>query len=209
MSLSALSIRLRIALLIIAPILGLCAVGGASWFGASQVARAFEAFDTSRASAEQASNLAIALAEMRRYERDFRLSPDAASAAAFRKSLQAARGLVDQLKASGASADQLVDGLKRTAGLFEEAFEIRKSLGLRDAPGLEIEMDNAAQAIDKKIDRTTTMGAGDGGTGELRKILQAMRDTEHAFSRTHEMERVEEFKARLVDYADQLKAMVI
>jgi methyl-accepting chemotaxis protein len=210
-SLSTLSIRTRIALLILAPLAGLVAVAAASGFGAHEVSAAFDTFETSYSSADRASRLGIALANMRRDERDFRLSPDAHFAKAFATSLNEARqqalALADSVKAEASKS--LVNGIGQSEQLFADAYNLRAQLGLKDRPGLEQDIDTTALKVDDGLDHTTTMGAGDGGVGDASKAFLAMREAERNFARDATPARVDDVRAARKEFDQKLKAAII
>jgi methyl-accepting chemotaxis protein len=210
-SLSTLSIRTRIALLILAPIAGLVAVAAASGYGANEVRGAFDTFETSYSSADRASRLGIALANMRRDERDFRLSPETRFAKAYATSLNEARqqalALAESVKVDGSRS--LVDGIGQSEQLFADAYNLRAQLGLKDRPGLEQDVDAGAAKVDDALEHTTTMGAGDGGVGDISKAFLAMRDAERSFMRDPAAARIEDVGTARKDVDQKLKAAII
>jgi len=210
--LASLSIRMRIGLLILAPILGLTIVGAASFFATHQIKSAFVEFEFSQSAADRAAKLSLILSEMRRYERDFRLSPEKRFATDFRGSSLAAREIASaptRGKASQEDMSWLTAGLDKTTTIFEDAYQLRSRLGLADAPGLETETEQSAQNLEKAINHITTLGAGDSGIGELNDILKTARDIERDFARSRRPELADDFQARLKDFSVQLKSMPI
>lgn len=211
-SLASLSIRARIGLLILAPVIGLTIIGTASFYAAHQIQRAFIKFESSQTAADNVAKLNLILAEMRRYERDFRLSPEERFATAFRNSALTARMLVvapEDGKATQEDMSWLTEGINKTTTIFEEAYQLRSRLGLADAPGLEKETQQSAQKLETAISNITTLGSGDSGVGELRDILKTARDIERDFASSSQAELVDDFKARLKGFGIQLKSMPI
>src|SRR5580704_1331431 len=92
--LNRLSISLRIWLLVLAPMVGFAGAGAAAWYGGRAIGKAMAVLEESEARASDAADLAVTFGNMRRAERDFRLTPGRGSAA--------------EVKASAASADELL-----------------------------------------------------------------------------------------------------
>jgi methyl-accepting chemotaxis protein len=210
--LKSLSIRTRIAMLILVPFAGVATIAGASLYAASQIKIALAELDANQARAENASRLILALSDMRRYERDFRLQPNLKAADAFRDSSRIARDLIAVLSDGHAQkpADTLpVSLIDRTTASFESAFELRSRLGLSDAPGLEDMNDQTARKLEYAIEHVTTMGAGDSGVGELLDIFKITKDIERDFARNPRADAAQAFKSQMKAFEAQLKAMPI
>jgi methyl-accepting chemotaxis protein len=183
MRLSQLSIRTRIGLLILAPVVGLTAVGVTTWIGEARSERVMRAFEASQNSANAASKLSLSLAGMGRHQRDFHITHDAEMRRLFSADVASAREAAERLAQGSDGADALVPALTQTAKLFDDLYTIREALGLKDKPGLTEKLHNGQRSIDEAIDNLKTMGSGDGGVEGIRKIAWGMWLIETEFLR--------------------------
>ena len=206
-----LSIKLRILLMSLIPILGLSAVGVAGWMGSASIDASLNLFSRNQDVFAQSSRLQLSLSEMRRLERDLRLSPDKQYADEFRAVAKEARGQVESLLVVPNADDvkALATDLDSVESNFSTAFKLRTELGMKDIPGVQATLISAAGDVDDGIDSITTMGSGDGGVGDLRRIFIAMRDAERAFAQGQDPAQLVTLDQAQADFDVQLKTMAI
>ncbi len=176
---SRLSIRNRIWLLVLAPVIGFMAAGYAGWSGGQRVGIAVGALKSSETRAADAGDLVLALERMRRAERDFRINPDKRLAKVFDDNTAVATAVLGRIESSGAD---LAEAIKQAQGNFKQVFQHQSEVGLKGEDGLSAAVRDLGQTIESAIEGLPTMGAGDGGVGDARKafkdLLEYLRDGE-------------------------------
>ncbi len=209
--LTANTIRTRIVIMALVPSIGLGVVGAANMLGSSEIDASLASYDRSREITVVADRFRLSLAEMQRFERDFRISPEARHAEGFRTVAERAAADVGRLGRAGGLADvgAIADRFGQVRDRFAEASKLRTALGLDGEPGLDGDLADAAQALEGGIDGITTLGAGDGGVGDLKRIYFAMRDAERVFQRSRDPQSRAEIGKLSGDFGFQLGTMVV
>jgi methyl-accepting chemotaxis protein len=205
------TIRTRIVIMALVPLIGLGVVGVANTFGSARIDASLGSYDRSREITVVADRFRLSLVEMQRFERDFRMRPEPRHAEGFQEVAERASADVERLREAAHLADVTALG-ERFATVrtrFAEALKLRTVLGLDGGSGLESDLAEAAQALEEGIDGITTLGAGDGGVGDLKRIYLAVRDAERAFQRNRDPQQRGEVDKLVGDFGFQLRSMVI
>ncbi len=183
---SMLSVRARVAVLAIVPIVGFGAIG-ATYLSAERTIES--AFVDSRASAqltEISGALKNALATMREAAKDFAVNPIFPHREAFEWGYNAALGRAWELskrETSASVAATLADITREIEGAkvnFDGLVNAREQMGANIASGAQGALYNATLALDKTIQELAVESPG-GGVPRLLLAMQAMRLHEKDF----------------------------
>ena len=153
---SKLSVRARIVVLAIIPLIGFLANGTAFVTGQSEVARAFSSVQHATTVAETSQELKNALGTMRILVRDFASQPAPALVDRF---VEVHKASLENLARIGANADDTVrpeiTGLGQRLGALMDRFNHlvgeQKALGFTDNDGIRVRMKTAATNVERII----------------------------------------------------------
>ena len=175
----AMSVRLRIALLAIVPIVGVLAAGGAAWYGQRSAASAFEAYDDSSGLATDAARVRASVRDLRFAALDFaERHTDAAPTNFARARMEAMMALGEARRRPAASAlqteiEQSLKQLGEAASAFDLVRVTIETLGTNETSGLTGRMNESVQQLEVQSRRVAANF--DDGAGILEQVLQMRR----------------------------------
>ena len=174
---SNLKISHRVLVLALAALAGILVISGI-FIGQRQVEAGYQAV-AEQLSAKQAdvSRMKTHIHESLRWEQDFLLRKDIASAGQFEASVSHARDIAEELRrsasATSADLDLLISGLAAYGADFATLVEVAQELGLDPSTGLEGAMRSAVHSIEGRLEKVTN--------AELQASMLMMRRHEKDF----------------------------
>lgn len=156
-SLSALSVRARIATLVVMATTGLVAAGATYGVGDLSVGQAFDANTQNNRLAAMANELEIGSLQMRRSEKDFLLRLDLAYAEKYHAAADSVLAILDSLSAeeiSGSLTGQieiLRERLPAHVAQFETVVGLQEALGMDAESGLQGTLRSAVHAVEQRL----------------------------------------------------------
>jgi methyl-accepting chemotaxis protein len=175
----ALSVRLRIALLAIVPIVGVLAAGGAAWYGQRSAASAFEAYDDSAGLATDAARVRASVRDLRFAALDYAERHTEAAPTNFaRARMEAMMALGEARRKPAAAAlqteiEQSLKQLGEAASAFDLVRVTIETLGTNETSGLTGRMNESVQQLEVQARRVAANF--DDGAGILEQVLQMRR----------------------------------
>ena len=145
------SVRTRLILLAIVPVVGFLANGVTYIAGEGEVDSAFQTVQTSRALADASRDFKIAISQMRIASKDFATSPKAETVAAYTEAEAAAFKWLGAIESSanGMRADDLAS-LRQQLSTIKKNFDImiseQQDLGFNDEHGLRGQLRDAGDS---------------------------------------------------------------
>ncbi len=192
---SRLSVRARIVVLGVVPVIGFLAIGIAYLTGDAEVGRAFEAVHRNTEVADASRDLKTGLLIMRAATTDFAAHPTDAAVKNFDDGQTLAMQCLDRIQASLTSSQQdtimpLRITVRDLKASFDSLVEEQRSLGFTDAEGVTAQLIAASQAIAHIIDNELSWVA-EGDRVKLTMSLLLMRryGTEYRLKRDQAVER--------------------
>ena len=213
-----LSVRARIIVLGVIPVIGFLANGIAFMVGDVEVGRAFDSVQRDSQVADASRDLKAGLLMMRAATTEYVARPSDKMVDNFTDGQQLAMKSLDRIAAMlGASAQDVITPLRITVRDLKTSFESlvneQKSLGYDDSQGITAELTVASSAVERIIHQDLSWVA----EGDARKMLMSlltMRRDELAYRLTHArssekhfLDEVRNFNAlfELVDGAPSMK----
>src|SRR5580693_6943828 len=199
---SKLSVRARIIVLGVIPVIGFVAAGIAFMVGDVEVGRAFDSVQRYTQVADASRDLKTGLLIMRAATTQYVARPSDKEVADFADGQELAMKSLERIAATlGASAQDVVTPLRITVRDLKTSFESlaneQKSLGYDDTQGITAELAAASAAVEKIIHDDLTWVA-DGDARKLLISLLTMRSDEIAYrltrSRAYEKHFLDEVK---------------
>ncbi|PTM51354.1 methyl-accepting chemotaxis protein [Phreatobacter oligotrophus] len=175
----SLSIRMRIALLALAPIAGVFAAGGAAWYGQKAVAEAFEAYEGFSGLASDAARVRAAVRDLRFAAVDYaERYTEAATTNFSRARMEAMLALGEaRRKPQAASLQGEIEQSLKQLGEAGSAFDLVRvtieTLGTDDTSGLTGRMNESVKMLEDQSRRVAQNF--DDGAGILEQVLQMRR----------------------------------
>ena len=175
----ALSVRMRIALLAIVPLVGVFAAGGAAWYGQRSAATAFEAYDGYAGLATDAARVRASVRDLRFSAVDFAERYTEAAPTNFaRARMEAMMALGEARRKPEAAAlqgeiEQSLKQLGEAASAFDLVRVTIETLGKDDTSGLTGRMNESVQTLEVQARRVAANF--DDGAGILEQVLQMRR----------------------------------
>jgi methyl-accepting chemotaxis protein len=175
----ALSVRARIVLLVLIPVVGFVANGTSFMSGDLEVSDAFEGYRSANAIAEASRDFKEAIGQMRIGARDFSMQPDNTEIANFG---QANATALQKLAVIEQAVDQsererlawLAPRLKEIASRFGAVADEQRKLGFTDSDGLRRRLRDDGTAVERLINQNMTE-IGEADARRLLVPLLAMR----------------------------------
>jgi methyl-accepting chemotaxis protein len=175
----ALSVRTRILLIALIPVLGLAANGISFMAGEREVADAFERYRRADATADASHSLKEAISKMRIAARDFATDPHEDTLTAF---AAANRQALDKLAFIERSLDQnermriawIPDRLREIGGRFSNVVLSQRELGFSETDGLRRQLHDTGIAVERVINQGIVW-LGDNDARKLLVSLLVMR----------------------------------
>jgi methyl-accepting chemotaxis protein len=176
------SVRARVIVLALIPVIGFAANGITYMMSERDVANAFETGDRASALADTSREFKIAIDGMRINVKDFVAAPETRLIDGFDASLATAFKALDQVQSSGAGVPQdTIDTLRqRLADLkkdFDQLVAAQKTLGFTDADGLRGQMSAIGNDIEQIINNDLSWVGGEDAQ-KLMILLLSMRHFE-------------------------------
>ncbi|TBW39825.1 methyl-accepting chemotaxis protein [Siculibacillus lacustris] len=211
MRLSTLTVKTKTSLLVAVPMLGLVAMAAVGWWGSQRVQTTLASFEESGNRLARTTGLRVAVADLAHRAREFRFAPDAAKAADFRRNIDAVIAATgsDWSAADAPTVETFVAGVTAAGRMFEEVSGFQTRLGFDAAPGLTQKVAETRGEVIETIERMTPMGAGDGGTEDLRRTLDEIRVAEEAFARSLAPAGIDRLDSSATLFAAQLKQVPV
>ncbi len=175
----AMSVRLRIALLAIVPIIGVLAAGGAAWYGQKSAASAFEAYDDFAGLATDAARVRASVRDLRFAALDYAERYTEAAPTLFARARTEATMALGEArrKPSAARLQGEIDQSLKQLGDASAAFDLVRgtidSLGRDEVSGLTGRMNESVQQLEVQARRVAANF--DDGAGILEQVLQMRR----------------------------------
>jgi len=180
-----LSVRNRIVLLALIPLIGFLANGLTYGSGESGVATAFDTASRARQLADASRDFKIAVAAMRIAAKDFTVAPHGTLVDAFAASQAAANKSLDLIDRSiGGSDHEDIAALRQTSSELKRNFDKlvgeQRTLGFSEDQGLRNELRTAGNAIERAIhDNMSWLAEGD--SEKLHMALLTMQHFEASY----------------------------
>jgi methyl-accepting chemotaxis protein len=171
----ALSVRSRILLIALIPVLGLAATGAAFMAGEREVADAFERYRRADATAAASHRLKEAISQMRIAARDFATDPSDDTLKDFETASLQARNNLAFIERSLDQTERMriawiPNRLKDIGGRFSEVVRDQRKLGYSENDGLRRELHDTGVAVERVINQ----GIAWLGESEARKLLVSL-----------------------------------
>jgi methyl-accepting chemotaxis protein len=187
--LTTFSVRTRIILLAVIPVVGFLANGLTYFAGENDVANAFAAASRSSALADASRDFKTSVSGMRIIVKDFSASPSDNLVVSFEQAHGFAQRSLDTIAGSvdGNHADNISSLRKDVMDLrvnFADMVREQKYLGFDDATGLRRKLLDAGRAVERIINENMTWMA-EADANRLMMLLLAMRHHEAEFRLTH------------------------
>ncbi len=204
--LNSVSVRTRIVVLALIPVVGFLATGLTYVSGERDVGTAFETVKHSAALADASRDFKSAVAAMRIIVKDFSANPSdnlvlsfAQSHAAASQSLDVIAGSIDPLHLENIESLRMdVMGLRST---FTELVQEQKTLGFEEKSGLRGNLSKASNAVERIINESMTwLAAAD--ADKLMIALLTMRDDESEYRLTQSELARQQFNASYKKFTD-------
>jgi methyl-accepting chemotaxis protein len=182
---ASLSVRTRIVVLALIPVVGFLANGLTFMSGENDVSAAFDTAERAATLADSSREFKIAIGTMRISVKDFVAKPETSQIEAFDQALASAFKSLDHIEHSGTAVrTEVISGLrKQLAGLkanFDGLVDEQKTLGFTDEQGLRGKLSSAGIAVEQIINENLTwMDAAD--AQKLMMSLLSMRHYEAEF----------------------------
>lgn len=173
------SVRLRIALLAIVPIIGVLAAGGAAWYGKKSAASAFEAYDDFAGLATDAARVRASVRDLRFAALDYAERYTDTSTAAFARARTEATMALGEARRTPSAArlqgeiDQSLKQLGDAGATFDLVRTTIETLGKDEVSGLTGRMNESVQLLEVQARRVAANF--DDGAGILEQVLQMRR----------------------------------
>jgi len=175
-----LSVRSRIIILALIPVIGFLANGITYVAGEDDVDEAFKTVNRSHELADASREFKIAIAAMRIAAKDFTVNPHGTLIDAFVQSQQLANASLDAIESSGARVDasdikalrQSLRGLKEN---FDKLVAEQSILGFTEREGMRNDLRNAGNAIERAINENMIWLAD----ADTQKLMLAMLNMRH------------------------------
>ncbi|WP_296579226.1 methyl-accepting chemotaxis protein [Phreatobacter sp.] len=175
----ALSVRLRIALLAIVPIIGVLAAGGAAWYGQKSAAGAFEAYDDFAGLATDAARVRTSVRDLRFAALDYAERYSETAPTLFARARTEATMALGEARRKPAAArlqgeiDQSLKQLGDASAAFDLVRGTIDTLGKDEVSGLTGRMNESVQQLEVQARRVAANF--DDGAGILEQVLQMRR----------------------------------
>ncbi|HEY4140551.1 MAG TPA: methyl-accepting chemotaxis protein [Pseudolabrys sp.] len=187
--LTTFSVRTRIILLAVIPVVGFLANGLTYFAGEHDVANAFAAASRSSALADASRDFKTSVSGMRIIVKDFSASPSDNLVVSFEQAHGLAQRSLDTIASSidGNHTDSISSLRKDVMDLranFADMVREQKDLGFDDATGLRGKLLDAGRAVERIINENMTWMA-EADANRLMMLLLAMRHHEAEFRLTH------------------------
>jgi methyl-accepting chemotaxis protein len=171
----ALSVRSRILLIALIPVLGLAATGAAFMAGEREVADAFERYRRADATAAASHRLKEAISQMRIAARDFATDPSDDTIKDFETASLRARNNLAFIERSLDQTERMriawiPDRLKDIDGRFAEVVRDQRKLGFSEKDGLRRQLHDTGVAVERVINQ----GIAWLGENEARNLLVSL-----------------------------------
>jgi methyl-accepting chemotaxis protein len=171
----ALSVRSRILLIALIPVLGLAATGAAFMAGEREVADAFERYRRADATAAASHRLKEAISQMRIAARDFAADPSDDTIKDFETASLQARNNLAFIERSLDQTERMriawiPNRLKDIDGRFAEVIRDQRKLGFSEKDGLRRQLHDTGVAVERVINQ----GIAWLGENEARKLLVSL-----------------------------------
>lgn len=175
----ALSVRSRILLIALIPVLGLAATGAAFMVGEREVADAFERYRRADATAAASHRLKEAISQMRIAARDFATDPSDDTIKDFETASLQARNNLAFIERSLDQTERMriawiPDRLKDIDGRFAEVVRNQRKLGFSENDGLRRQLHDTGVAVERVINQGIAW-LGENEAGKLLVSLLMMR----------------------------------
>jgi len=175
-----LSVRSRIIILALIPVIGFVANGITYVSGEDEVGRAFTTVNRSHDLADASRDLKIAIAGMRISAKDFAISPHGTLIDAFTQSQKLANDSLSVIENSGrhVNTDDIEALRQSLAGLkdnFDNLVAEQHTLGFTEREGLRNDLRNTGNAIERAINENMTWLAD----AETQKLMLALLNMRH------------------------------
>jgi methyl-accepting chemotaxis protein len=175
-----LSVRSRIIILALIPVIGFVANGITYISGEGEVGRAFKTVNGSHALAEASREFKIAIAAMRIAAKDFAVSPHGTLIDIFTQSQKLANDSLNIIESSGGRVNTAdIKALRASlAGLnedFDKLVTEQRTLGFTEREGLRNDLRNAGNTIERAINENMTWLAD----AETQKLMLALLNMRH------------------------------
>jgi methyl-accepting chemotaxis protein len=203
LSVSALSVRARIATIAVLPVFGFLAIGATFATGQRDVEIAFSGSREAAALAGASREFRSGLNTMRFSAKDFAAEPRANLIAAFNdgqiETTQSLDIIQKSLDPNVASVAKLLPHIRGVVGEikgeFEDLIKARKSLGYAEAEGINGRLRQSADALDQAIAHQTWLSETD--VLKLTASLATMRDDQSAYMLRGNLSYEQKFLAQL------------
>jgi methyl-accepting chemotaxis protein len=175
-----LSVRSRIVVLALIPVIGFLANGITYVSGEGEVGHSFATVNRSRELADASREFKIAVAAMRITAKDFTVSPHGSLVDAFLQSQDAATKNLDVIQKSirGMRGDDITALRQSLAGLkrnFDKLVAEQRTLGFEENEGLRNDLRTAGNAIERAINENMTWLAD----ADAKKLMVALLTMRH------------------------------
>ena len=175
-----LSVRSRIIILALIPVIGFVANGITYISGEDEVGRAFTTVNRSHELADASREFKIAIAAMRMAAKDFAVSPHGTLIDGFSQSQKQATDSLNTIEHSSGNVNAAeIDALHQSlAGLkenFDKLVAEQRTLGFTEREGLRNELRNAGNSIERAINENMTWLAD----AETQKLMLALLNMRH------------------------------
>ena len=198
--LTTFSVRTRLIVVALVPVLGFLANGLTYVAGEGEVGYAFETVGTSRALADASRDFKIAVSEMRIASKDFAAAPKPELVQAFTASETDAFKWLDVIEASSSGMrGQDLTGLRTQLSTIKKNFDSmvaeQQDLGFDDRHGLRRQLIDARSAVERSLnDEMTWLAEADGKKLMMSLLIMQQYESEYRLTLT-EMSRQLFFKA--------------
>jgi methyl-accepting chemotaxis protein len=204
--LTSISVRSRIVVLALIPVVGFLANGLTYTAGEGEVAKAFETVNRSAALADASRDFKSALSAMRIAVKDFSISPSDDLVASFGRAHALALRSLDTIAASAdiRQADN-IEGLRKDVmhlrTTFTELVREQQILGFDESSGLRRNLAIASNAVERIINENMTWLAETEAT-KLMMTLLVMRHHEAEYRLTQRELTQQQFRAAYKQFTD-------
>ncbi|MFC5068570.1 methyl-accepting chemotaxis protein [Flaviflagellibacter deserti] len=203
------SVRLRVSLLSIAPLIALLIVAGTFRFGQHEVATAVQRADKYSDISSEVERFRGQLATMASAVAQYRLKPTDTIKGSFDQARKEATRAIEAIRANVDDENFLVtvgllsDGLNQTADAFADIVKAQAVLGTKQAPGVDQKLQAAGDDLEVFMeDKLNALGED---SYAIAKTVQEIRKLEKGYIISGTSSLFDQFNKSLTTLGDQLK----
>ncbi len=207
------SVRLRVSLLSIAPLIALLIVAGTFRFGQQEVTTAVQSADKYSDISTEVERFRGQLATMASSVAQYRLKPTDSIKAAFGQAKTEASRAIEAIRANVddenflATVGLLSDGLNQTADAFADIVKAQAVLGTKQAPGVDQKLQTAGDDLEVMMDQELNALGED--SYAIAKTVQELRKYEKGFIISGTSSLFDQFNKGAATLSEQLNASIL